>query len=114
MSEIDKNEQAELDAALEAEAAESVAKVEKSKPAKADKDKGDDKKDKKPGIFKRIGKWFKEMKSELKKVQWPGWKQTAKSTGTVILCVIIVGIFIVVFDYLAHAIINALIALFHG
>lgn len=27
--------------------------------------------DTKPGFFKRIGKWFREMKSELKKVIWP-------------------------------------------
>ena len=27
--------------------------------------------DTKPGFFKRIGKWFREMKSELKKVVWP-------------------------------------------
>ena len=25
----------------------------------------------KPGFFKRVGKWFREMKSELKKVIWP-------------------------------------------
>ena len=25
----------------------------------------------KPGFFKRIGKWFREMRSELKKVIWP-------------------------------------------
>ena len=32
------------------------------------------------------GKWFREMKSELKKVVWPTGKDTAKNTGTVLLC----------------------------
>ena len=27
--------------------------------------------DTKPGFFKRVAKWFREMKSELKKVVWP-------------------------------------------
>ena len=27
--------------------------------------------DTKPGFFARVGKWFREMKSELKKVIWP-------------------------------------------
>ncbi len=112
MSENEKIEQAELEAALEAEATESVVKAEKSKPAKSDKDKGDGKKAKKPGVFKRIAKWFKEMKSELKKVQWPTWKQTLKSTGIVILCVIIVGAFIWVFDALATSVVGALLRLF--
>lgn len=112
MSENEKIDQAELDAALEAEANEAIAKVEKSKPAKSEKDKGDDKKAKKPGFFKRIAKWFKEMKSELKKVQWPTWKQTLKSTGIVIVCVIVVGAFIWVFDALATAVVGALLKLF--
>ena len=32
------------------------------------------------------GKWFREMRSELKKVVWPDGKTTAKNTGTVLLC----------------------------
>ena len=41
----------------------------------------------KPGFFARLGKWFQEMKSELKKVQWPTAKQTANNTVIVIVCV---------------------------
>ena len=88
------------------------ADVEKSVPAKADKKAKDEKKSK-PGFFKRVAKWFKEMKSELKKVQWPGWKQVAKNTGIVIACVIVVGIFIWVFDLLAKAVVQALLNLFN-
>ena len=31
------------------------------------------------------GKWFREMKSELKKVVWPTGKDTAKNTGASVL-----------------------------
>ena len=88
------------------------ADAAKSAPAKADKKAKDEKKSK-PGFFKRVAKWFKDMKSELKKVQWPGWKQVAKNTGIVIACVIVVGIFIWVFDALANAVVQALLNLFN-
>ena len=69
---------------------------------------------KKPNIFARIGRWFREMRSELKKVQWPTVKQTLNQTGTVIVCVIVVGVFIWVFDWLAAGGAKALIALAQG
>ena len=34
-------------------------------------------------VSKDRGKWFREMRSELKKVVWPDGKTTAKNTGTV-------------------------------
>ena len=58
------------------------------------------------------GKWFREMKSELKKVVWPTGKDTAKNTGTVILCSLGVGVFIWVFDAVAVLAVQALISLF--
>ena len=88
-------------------------KLEQTKPAKSEKKK-DAKADKKPGFFARIGKWFKELKSELKKVQWPTAKQTANNTGIVILCVLVVGVFIWIFDAVAGGVIGALISLFRG
>ena len=68
----------------------------------------------KPGFFARIGKWLRELKSELKKVQWPTGKQTVNNTVIVIACVVIVGIFIWVFDALASGVIGAILALFKG
>ena len=35
---------------------------------------------KKLGFFKRIGKWFREMKSELTKVMWPTKKTVVNNT----------------------------------
>ena len=66
----------------------------------------------KPGVFSRIAKWLRELKSELKKVQWPTAKQTVNNTVIVILCVIIVGVFIWVFDALASGVIGAILNLF--
>ncbi|MGM9641304.1 MAG: preprotein translocase subunit SecE [Faecousia sp.] len=50
---------------------------------------------------KRIAKFLRELKSELKKVVWPTWGQVLKNALTVLLCVIIVGIFIWIFDLVA-------------
>ena len=58
------------------------------------------------------GKWFREMRSELKKVVWPDGKTTAKNTGTVILCSLGVGVFIWVFDEVAVLAVNTLVSLF--
>lgn len=58
------------------------------------------------------GKWFREMRSELKKVVWPNGKTTAKNTGTVILCSLGVGVFIWVFDAVAVLAVNTLVGLF--
>ena len=93
-------------------------KVEQSVPSapkaeKAKKDKKSDKKSK-PGVFARIGKWLKDMKSELKKVQWPTRKQTVNNTLIVIACVIVVGIFIWLFDAVAGGLIQALFHLVNG
>ena len=77
---------------------------------KADKAKKD-KKNAKPGLFARVGKWLKEMKSELKKVQWPTRKQTVNNTLIVIACVVVVGVFILVFDFIANSAIDVLLTL---
>ena len=49
------------------------------------------------------------MKSELKKVQWPTRKQTINNTLIVIACVIVVGVFIWIFDYIAGSAIDVLL-----
>ena len=75
--------------------------AENEKAVQAKKDKKSDK-NAKPGFFARAGKWFRDMKSELKKVQWPTRKQTINNTLIVIACVIVVGIFIGLFDLVAQ------------
>ena len=68
----------------------------------------------KVGFFGRISKWMRELKNELKKVQWPSSKQTVNNTVIVIVCVVIVGAFIWIFDALASGVIGAILALFKG
>ena len=47
------------------------------------------------------GLWFREMKSELKKVVWPSKQTVAKNTGTVLLCSLLIGACIWIFDGVA-------------
>ena len=56
-------------------------------------------------------KWFREMRSELMKVVWPSAKTTAKNTGTVLLCSLVVGACIWIFDYVAVSAVRLLIGL---
>ena len=63
-------------------------------------------------VKKDRGKWFREMRSELKKVVWPDGKTTAKNTGTVLLCSLGVGVFIWVFDAVAVLAVKTLVGLF--
>ncbi len=86
------------------------------KVSKQDKggDKKPEKKSGKPGIFARIKQWFKETKAELKKVQWPTWKQTMNNTLIVLAFCVAIGLCIFVFDKLADGILDALINLTHG
>ena len=88
-------------------------KREQAAQAGSDKAKKDKKADKKakPSLFARVGKWLKDMKSELKKVQWPTRKQTINNTLIVIACVIVVGVFIWIFDYIAGSAIDVLLTL---
>ena len=58
-----------------------------------------------------IARYFRELKSELKKVVWPTPKQVVKNTLIVGACVLCVGVFIWLFDYVARFGINALMGL---
>ena len=58
-----------------------------------------------------ICKYFRELRSELKKVTWPTAQQTLKNTLIVAACVLVVGVFIWLFDFVAQVGIDALINL---
>ena len=49
-------------------------------------------------FFTGIGKFFKSIIAELKKVTWPSRKQVVNNTGIVIVCIIVIGIAIWVLD----------------
>jgi preprotein translocase subunit SecE len=64
------------------------------------------------GFFASAKKWLRELKSELKKVVWSTPQQVLKNALIVVGCVIVVGIFIWLFDFVAQAVITGLINLF--
>ena len=57
-------------------------------------------------------KWFREMRSELKKVVWPDGKTTMKNTGTVLAVSLVIGAVIWIFDAVAVKAVQLLISLF--
>ena len=60
-----------------------------------------------------ICRYFRELKSELKKVVWPTPQQVLKNTLIVVACVLVVGVFIWLFDFVARLGIDGLISLVH-
>ena len=62
----------------------------------------------------RICKYFRELRSELKKVVWPTPQQVLKNALIVLACCIVVGVFIWLFDFVAQFGINALIGAVKG
>jgi preprotein translocase subunit SecE len=63
--------------------------------------------------FKRkwngLTKWFRGMKSELKKVVWPTWSQVVNNTVVVIVVSVIFAVIIGLIDWAAYEGIKALI-----
>ena len=60
------------------------------------------------------GLWFREMKSELKKVVWPDKKTVMKNTLTVLLCTLAIGVCIWVFDAVAINFFRMIISVLGG
>ena len=56
-------------------------------------------KNKKDNIFKKIGRKFKEVFSELKKVSWPSFKTVVKNTSIVLGVVLIFLVVITLMDF---------------
>ena len=58
------------------------------------------------------GQWFREMKSELKKIVWPDKQTVLKNTGTVLLCSLLIGACIWIFDGVAYSAVQMLLSAF--
>jgi len=67
------------------------------------------KKTKKPS---RIAKWFREMKSELKKVTWPTRKQVVNNSWVVLVVVVICALVLWGFDTLGSALVELIFTIF--
>ncbi len=88
----------EVENKTEAEVTEQVVKetTEKETAAKDTKKKAS--KDRKPGLGTKIKNFFKNNKSELKKVSWYGKKQTFRSSGVVIVALLAVSVAVGLLD----------------
>ena len=63
---------------------------------------------KKEGLWKRIVRFLKDYKGELKKITWPTPKQTAKNTGIVLVAMVVVGLIVILLDTAFSAVIGLL------
>ena len=59
----------------------------------------------------KVKKYFRELRSELKKVVWPTPQQVLKNTAIVVCCVLAIGVFIWLFDFVADLGITKLLSL---
>ena len=57
------------------------------------------------------GLWFREMKSELKKVVWPNRKTVTKNPGTVLGMSLLIGACIWIFDGVLGAALDLILSL---
>ncbi len=67
-----------------------------SKEEKTKEKKTSDKSKKKPN---RIAKWFKDLKSEFKKVVWPSKKKVLNNTSIVLAVMVVATIFVGGLDF---------------
>ncbi len=69
--------------------------------------------EKKPNFIvraaKKIGGYFRELKSEIKKVTWPTFKQVRNNTGIVITAFILIGVFVALLDFGFEFLVNTLL-----
>jgi preprotein translocase subunit SecE len=73
----------------------SKEKEEKTKGSNSKKSTAKDNKKKQPG---KVAKYFKDLKSELKKVVWPSKKKVINNTSVVLGSIVIMGIFVGLLD----------------
>lgn len=66
---------------------------------------------KKLSFGKRVAKWLREMRSELKKIIWPTAKQTTNRTVVALVVMALSAIVIWGFDEIASLIVNAILSL---
>ena len=53
----------------------------------------------KMNLFQKIGRYFKSVWAELKKVIWPGFSKVRKDTTVVLIAIIIVGLCLAALDW---------------
>ena len=61
------------------------------------------------GFFTRIGKYFRDTRSEMKKVVWPTKKQSLRNTGVVIVVVVVAALVMILLDAVFGGIVRLMI-----
>ena len=59
-------------------------------------------KEKKPGVFSKIKRYFKDLRGEFKKIVWPDKMTVAKETAAVVSVSVVLGAIIAVVDFFAQ------------
>ena len=85
--------------AKEAKATKATKAVKPSKPSKPSG---------KPNIFARLGRYFSDVRAEMRRVVWPSRSEIVNSSGIVITTLIIFVILILIYDQIALFIVNNL------
>lgn len=67
--------------------------------------------DTKPTFFQKVAKWFREMKSELKKVIWPTRKQLTQNSLIALGVMLVSSVVLWGFDELAQMLVRVLFTL---
>ena len=70
-------------------------KIAEKAPEKAKKEK----KEKKTGFWKKVSHFFKDFRSEVKKIVWPTKKQVVNNTIVVFVAMGVVGVAIWIIDF---------------
>ena len=60
-------------------------------------------------VIKRIGRFFKETKSELKKVVWLSPRQTVKNSIVVLLFIVFFAVLIGVLDFVLRSVVDLIL-----
>lgn len=66
---------------------------------------------KKPSKFSAVRRWFRELRSESKKIIWPSASQVVNNTLIVIVAILIVGVLVWIVDFGFQALRDLLISL---
>ena len=69
---------------------------------------------KKPSVFARANKWFRELRAETRKIVWPTKQQTVNNMLVVVAAVLIVGVFVWVLDLIFGGLVAAVIGMLDG
>jgi len=76
-----------------------------------DKKSAKSEKSKKPGIFRRIGKYLRDTKGELKKIIWPTFPTVLRNTFVTLTVCVVLGVLVCAVDFGLGSLIDLVLSL---